>query len=79
MINVWEHVDAQKEAQQFCDIYGVEGPVLLDEDGSYIHELGVRGVPTNILVDEEGLVHTVGATSPEQLMAAIADLGVTLD
>lgn len=79
MINVWEHVDAGREAQDFCNIHGVDGTVLLDEDGSYIDLVGVRGVPTNVLVDESGTVRTVGATSPEELRAALADLGVELD
>jgi hypothetical protein len=79
MINVWEHVNARAEAMAFCELYGVEGPVLLDEPGAYAAELGIRGVPANILVDEKGIVRTVGATSPEELLASLSALGVELD
>ncbi len=79
MINVWEHVNADAEARQFCDIYGLDGPVLIDDDGSYIARLGVRGVPANVVVDQDGIVRAVGATSPDELRAAIAAIRVEID
>jgi hypothetical protein len=72
MVNVWEHFDAAEEARNFCDIYEVEGTVLLDEQGSLISAAGVRGVPYNLLVDEEGIVQAAGFTDPASLEQTVA-------
>ena len=74
LVNVWEGVDAFKEARDFCELWGVEGPVLVDEDGSFVRQLGIRGVPTNVLVDEDGTVTCVGASTPPELEAAVRQL-----
>ncbi len=71
---MWEGVGARAEAARFCDIWGVEGPVLLDETGEYARRLGVRGVPTNVFVDANGVVLDVGATTPDELEATTARL-----
>lgn len=73
-MNVWEGVDPFKEARDFCELWGVEGPVLVDRDGSFARRLGVRGVPTNILVDEDRTVTCVGASTPPELEAAVRRL-----
>lgn len=78
MINVWEHLNARAEALQFCQLYGIDGHVLLDEEGSYVQRLGVRGVPCNVLVGEDGVVRDVGITSPGDLWAALCRLGLDL-
>jgi hypothetical protein len=71
MINVWESVDARTEARNFASVWGVGGAVLLDETGEYAAGLGIRGVPTNVLVGEDGVVRAVGATAPGELNAAV--------
>lgn len=70
MINVWESGNARAEAEQFCEVWGIDGPVLLDEQAEYARLLGVRGVPTNILV-ERGVVRAVGPLSFEEIVAAV--------
>ncbi len=72
MVNVWEHFDAAAEARQFADIYGVEGTVLLDEEGALLRAAGVRGVPFNLLVDEAGVVRAAGFTDPVALERTVA-------
>jgi hypothetical protein len=74
LVNVWEGVDAFKEARQFCELWGIEGPVLVDEKGAFVQQVGIRGVPTNILVDEDGMVTCVGASTPPELEAAVRRL-----
>lgn len=74
MVNIWEHNNARAEAQHFCQVHGVDGTVLLDETGEYAERLAVRGVPTNVLVDQDGIVRAVGATSPKDLTAALSEL-----
>jgi len=73
-VNVWEGVGAFSEARDFCQLWGVEGTVLVDEHGELVERLGIRGVPTNILVDEHGTVTGVGATTPRALEAAVREL-----
>lgn len=74
LINVWEGSSADEEAQRFCDIWGVDGPVLMDDDASYTRALGIRGVPTNVIVGADGIVWSVGSAKPEALQAAIESL-----
>jgi hypothetical protein len=69
-VNVWEGVNALEEARSFCELWGVDGTVLLDESGELARAVGVRGVPTNVFVDSDGTVIAVGAVSPDDLEAA---------
>ncbi len=66
-MNVWEGDDPFGEARDFCTLWGVDGPVLVDVDGSAARRLGIRGVPTNVVVDEDGTVVCVGASTPAAL------------
>ena len=74
LIDVWEGPEARAEAARYRDMWGVGGTVLLDEDASYIRSLGIRGIPTNVVVDAAGVVRAVGASTPEQLAQALAPL-----
>ena len=78
-MNVWEGTDAQSEARRFCELWGIEGTVLADEDGELVDRLGVRGVPTNVFVDIDGTVMAVGGTSPQELHALVGQLLGTND
>ena len=82
MVDVWEGVGAFGEARTFCKLWGVEGAVLVDEHGELVDQLGIRGVPTNILVDADGTITCVGASTPRELEAAVRELlgpGVPLE
>ena len=75
MINLWEGVDAPREAGQYCDIWGIpRDKVLLDESAEYARALGIPGVPTNVLVDADGMVRAVGASTRRELYAAVDEL-----
>ncbi len=74
LIDVWEGNEARKRAQDYCELWGVEGPVLLDEAGEYAKLLGVRGVPTNVLVDSTGTIRAFGAGNPDVLHAGVDEL-----
>lgn len=74
MINVWEHLKAQDEAQHFCSIHKLQCPVLLDTEGEYMTRLGLRGVPINILVNKKGIVKAVGMTTPDEVRATLTKL-----
>ena len=71
MVSVWEGADARENVAAYCELWGIEGTVLLDESGAYVRELGIRGVPTNVLVDESGTIRAVGLSNPEALEAEI--------
>jgi hypothetical protein len=81
-VDVWEGTGAYKEARTFCELWGIKGTVLVDEAGQLVEQLGIRGVPTNILVDADGTVKVVGASTPRELEAAVGELlgpGETLE
>ena len=74
LIDVWEGGDARQRVQDYCELWGVAGTVLLDEAGDYARLLGVRGVPTNVLVDSSGIVRGFGAGNPDELHARVDEL-----
>lgn len=78
LVNVWEGQGAAVEAARYCEMWGVEATVLLDETAAYARALGVRGVPTNVFVDPHGNVQTVGATTSENLLEGAAQLAPEL-
>jgi hypothetical protein len=77
LIDVWEGGNASQRVQDYCELWGVDGTVLLDESGAYADLLGVRGVPTNVLVDSTGTVRAFGAGNPDELNARVDELLVS--
>lgn len=71
LIDVWEGGDSRQRAQEYCDRWGIQGTVLLDETGAYAKLLGVRGVPTNVLVDSGSTVRAFGVGNPDELYARL--------
>jgi protein-disulfide isomerase len=74
LVDVWEGGDARRRVQDYCELWGIESTVLLDETGDYAKRLGVRGVPTNVLVDSAGTIRAFGAGNPDELNAAVDEL-----
>ena len=74
MIDVYEGTDPRPEVERFCEMWGIEGTILLDETADYARSLGVRGVPTNILVGADGTVAGVGLVDVDELHAAVGRL-----
>jgi thioredoxin-like negative regulator of GroEL len=74
MVDVWEGTGAFAETRTFCKLWGIEGTVLVDEAGELATQLGIRGVPTNVLVDADGTVTAVGASTPRELEACVREL-----
>jgi hypothetical protein len=71
LIDIWEGIDARREAERFRDVWGIEGTILLDDTGEYARLLDIRGVPTNVLVDSDGTVRDVGLVRLDELEAGI--------
>ena len=74
LIDIWEGTDPRPEVERFCELWGINGPILVDESAEYARSLGVRGVPTNILVDGDGIVRGFGLVRLDELEAAVAEL-----
>ena len=74
LVDVYEGTDPKPEVERFCEMWGVEGTILLDETAEYARSLGVRGVPTNILVDSDGTIVGFGLVELGELYAAVDKL-----
>lgn len=74
LVDIWEGTDPRPEVERFCELWGIEGPILLDETAEYARLLGVRGVPTNVLVDSDGTVQGFGLVRLDELDAAVERL-----
>ncbi|MDE3191691.1 MAG: redoxin domain-containing protein [Acidobacteriota bacterium] len=70
-IDIWEGTDPKPEVERFVEMWGLKGTVLLDETAEYARALGVRGVPTNLVVDEAGIVRALGVSRLDELERAI--------
>jgi hypothetical protein len=71
LISVWEGSEARPEVERFREMWGIDATILLDESGDYARQLGIRGVPTNVLVDAAGIVRDVGLVRLDELHAAV--------
>jgi hypothetical protein len=71
LVDVYEGTDPRPEVERFRDLWGIKGTILFDESLEYARSLGVRGVPTNILVDSDGTVVGYGLVEPGELYAAV--------
>ena len=74
LVDIWEGTAPRPEVERFCEMWGIKGPILLDPEGMLAAELGVRGVPTNVVVDSDGTVRAFGAQRLEELEQAIDEL-----
>lgn len=52
-------------------MWGLKGTILVDETADYARSLGVRGVPTNVVVDADGTVRAFGVSRLDELHSAI--------
>ena len=71
LVDIWEGTEPRPEVERFCEMWGIKGPILLDLAETLARELGVRGVPTNVVVDSDGVVREFGAARLDELERAI--------
>ena len=74
LVDIWEGTEPRPEVERFCEMWGIKGPILLDPNAELATTLGVRGVPTNVVVDSDGTVRAFGAARLEELEQAIDEL-----
>lgn len=74
-INVGE--DAQS-IEPFVESAGVTFPILLDRDGEVMQTYRMRGLPSTILIDPDGVIQTIhiGMVDQEKLVGYLEQMGV---
>ncbi|MCT2194178.1 TlpA disulfide reductase family protein [Paenibacillus sp. FSL K6-2441] len=72
-VTLYDNLD---EAKAFVKKYGYTFPVLLDEKEELYRKYNGIAFPTNVLIDEQGVIRDVivGVISPEELEAKIKSL-----
>ena len=71
LIDIWEGTDPKPDVDRFCEMWGIDSTILLDETAEYAAALGIRGVPTNVLVDADGTIVDIGLVRLDELEAAV--------
>jgi hypothetical protein len=74
LVDIWEGTEPRPEVERFCEMWGIKGPILLDPGLELAGVLGVRGVPTNVVVDADGTIRAFGAARLDELEQAIDEL-----
>jgi peroxiredoxin len=74
-IDVHEDVDLVRE---FAEGMGMTFPVLLDAGGQVTLDYGIRGLPTTLFIDANGVISAVhiGPLDQETINLYLADIGV---
>ena len=69
-INMQDHPEA---SAAFLSEFEISYPHAVDADGELLQELGVRGLPVTVAVDEEGEIveRRVGQLTPEDVQELI--------
>ncbi len=68
--------ESQDTVAAFAQQLGLHFPLALDRDGKVTGQYGVRGLPTSIFVDRQGVVRSTytGALTDALLQARLADI-----
>lgn len=77
MVDMQEEQDAVWE---FADEYGFTFPIGLDYDGDVAKDYQVWAIPTNLLIDEEGVIQArvIEQVTEEKLEAMLEEAGIEL-
>jgi len=65
--------DGQAAADDFMRKYSLAYPVIADQNGAILSAWGVKGVPTTVFIDRDGVekARLVGASTRDQFEAAL--------
>ena len=74
-LNTSEREDPEKKARNFVAQHALTYPVLLDSEGAAADAYGVRALPTNAIVDREGVLRYLqSGFDEEQVLKQIQTL-----
>jgi len=59
--------DSAGKADNYRKKYGLTFPIVFDQKSRLTHSYGVITVPTNLIIDRQGIVRYRGASLPEEL------------
>lgn len=67
--------DKLSDLTDMVESFGIDYPVLLDEDGAVSGQYGIRSIPTAVIIDKDGIVteHHVGAYSKTELLKKLEE------
>ncbi len=70
--------ETAEEVQAYIEDHGYTFQVLLDEEGAVASQFNAAGIPTTVIIDQQGNVahHFVGARSERMFREALKDVGV---
>lgn len=70
--------ESEAQVEQFRDELGLSFPVLLDPGGEVQRDYRVRGYPTSVFIDREGIIQAIhlGILSEGQLDGYLQEMGV---
>ncbi|NLG71452.1 MAG: TlpA family protein disulfide reductase [Chloroflexi bacterium] len=73
--------EPQDLVQRFVDELGLTLPVLLDPGGKVVNQYRVRGYPTTVFIDAEGVIRYqhMGQLEERQLARYLEEMGVSLE
>jgi cytochrome c biogenesis protein CcmG, thiol:disulfide interchange protein DsbE len=78
LIAAINNAEEQTIVQEYVDELGLSFPILLDDDASIQRLYRVRGYPTTLLIDSQGIiqVYHVGILTEQQLEQYLLNMGV---
>jgi len=69
--------ESSYNVRETIDYYGFSLPIALDSDESVSMSYNIRYTPTNVVIDEQGIIHYIrkGAfTNTDEILAILSDL-----
>ena len=75
-VNLTDQEVSAKEVRKFVDEFQMSFPVLLDERGKVRRHYGLRGIPTSVFIDADGVVRAVnpGPLTEEALAQHLGEI-----
>lgn len=66
--------DSKKKAEHYVKRFEIPYPVVFDEGSKITRQMGVKGVPTVIIVDKKGIIRYRANLAPDDLAKHFEDL-----
>lgn len=73
-----DYLESAEKAVSILDEFGADYPAVLDRSGSVADHYRVRGFPTTLFIDADGIVRAIrsGEVKEEQLAGYLAEIGL---